>query len=554
MRYRYKIGLIVTVLLMALCLMTYQSYALWIVSLHGDEENVVEIGCFSISFEELENLEEGSEISPEETTTHKNIHLTNTYPMNDTKGLNNTPYIFKIKNTCSINSKYHVTLNTPNTNTLDDQYIKFVLYKNDAEKPTEGKNLEVENEDTKDLTTENLHFSKDILADSYLLESGVLKQDEEVTYNLILWMGENADNNQMGKKFEASVNIINAATNEGNTPQTEEQTVPFPDVIADSLDESGNGLITQVHEKETTGDEILAEGFEKSELRYVGKTPKNYVWFNCDEGYSSGTDHCELWRIIGLVNVKTTSGNVEQRVKLIRSQPLGDYAWDRSEDSEEHYSNNWSNSKLMEMLNQSYYGSVSDAECYISTTIGGLPSSKSTCNFENNGIKDSTQKYYIADDISWNLGGNDEEELVATFYRNERGNNVNDRNPDKWEGRIGLMYVSDYGYATGGGEDNNRNSCLMQNLSEWENLSDCYTNNWLYTSKIQLTLDVTTDPITIYWIWSKGGVSSYATFVTQSTSPVLYLKSNVYVNVDENTENQEPNGSENHPFILTLEE
>ena len=99
MRLRYKLGLSLVVICLAICLMTYQSYALWVVNLKG-EENIVETGCFSISFTELSS----------------SISLSITYPMSDERALTQTPYSFKIKNTCSIASSYLVTLNTLTTN------------------------------------------------------------------------------------------------------------------------------------------------------------------------------------------------------------------------------------------------------------------------------------------------------------------------------------------------------------------------------------------------------------------------------------------------------
>ena len=33
---------------------------------------------------------------------------------------------------------------------------------------------------------------------------------------------------------------------------------------------------------------------------FVGNNVNNYIWFNCDEGYISGSEHCEKWRIISI--------------------------------------------------------------------------------------------------------------------------------------------------------------------------------------------------------------------------------------------------------------
>ena len=88
MRLRYKIGLVLIVLTLAVCLMTYQSYALWIYNKVAEQENIVEVGCFSVSY-----------------TEENPITMTNTYPVSDQKGLSGTPYTFTITNTCSIDRK-----------------------------------------------------------------------------------------------------------------------------------------------------------------------------------------------------------------------------------------------------------------------------------------------------------------------------------------------------------------------------------------------------------------------------------------------------------------
>ena len=102
---------------------------------------------------------------------------------------------------------------------------------------------------------------------------------------------------------------------------------PFPGSVFANIDkpdkETGNGLYTVDHsqDKDTTlGDEWK----EKPEYRYAGPDPDNYVWFNSDAECTKEGDednkHCELWRIIGLVNVKVKDDageRIEQRIKTI---------------------------------------------------------------------------------------------------------------------------------------------------------------------------------------------------------------------------------------------
>ena len=101
MRLKYKILLAIITVGIGICLMTYQSYALWVATYTGGE-NIVNVGCFEIEF----------------TEQTSSIGLNNTYPVSDTKGLTTNPYTFTIKNTCTVGASYDVTLNTLTTNTM----------------------------------------------------------------------------------------------------------------------------------------------------------------------------------------------------------------------------------------------------------------------------------------------------------------------------------------------------------------------------------------------------------------------------------------------------
>ena len=52
-------------------------------------------------------------------------------------------------------------------------------------------------------------------------------------------------------------------------------------------------------------------------IRYVGANPKNYVEF---------ANTGELWRIIGVFNVKDSTGKIERKIKLVRNESLGNFS------------------------------------------------------------------------------------------------------------------------------------------------------------------------------------------------------------------------------------
>ena len=83
-----------------------------------------------------------------------------------------------------------------------------------------------------------------------------------------------------------------------------------------------------------------------SNIRYIGKNPNNYVSVDGD-----------IWRIIGVMkNIDDGTGNKSDRVKLIRSEAIGGYAWDTSNSSINGGIgiNEWSQADLMKLLNPGY--------------------------------------------------------------------------------------------------------------------------------------------------------------------------------------------------------
>lgn len=59
----------------------------------------------------------------------------------------------------------------------------------------------------------------------------------------------------------------------------------------------------------------------------------------------------------------------------------------------------------------------------------------------------------------------------------------------EWFGKVGLMYPSDYIYATAGGTTTDRASCLAVSNNKWYNsVSDCKKNDYLNRSTFQWVL------------------------------------------------------------------
>jgi len=186
MKFRYQMLLVLLALVLVFALGLAGSYASYKV-VHTSKTEVASVGCFGITFDE------GTSISIE-----------NSYPVSDLTGLSLSPYTFKITNYCDIASKYSITLNTLNTNTLDYSSIKYALYT--ADKPSTGVNLS-----GAELNSRSTNLNIDSLDKSFVIGSGSLESGEEVSYNLLLWIDEAAGNEEMNKTFESVLAVINEA-------------------------------------------------------------------------------------------------------------------------------------------------------------------------------------------------------------------------------------------------------------------------------------------------------------------------------------------------------
>ena len=259
MRLKYKLGLAIVAVAIAICLMAMQSYALWIADFAQEGENLVSVGCFDVEMEEV----------------NKPISLKNTYPVSDSKGLTQTPYTIKLSNTkCTTDAKYVITLNTLTTNTMDNSKIKFAI---STGTPTNGTNLGDYAKVSSNINVETGNLPVENLDQSIIIQTGTLKQGASVTYNIYLWIDESAGNEVQGQKFEASINVVSSAV-------TLEPTVA--DKIIEQLDTTGacptvndDGTVQVTGEEENNGYLCSAPDDYGTSYYYRGNVTNNYVKF-----------------------------------------------------------------------------------------------------------------------------------------------------------------------------------------------------------------------------------------------------------------------------------
>ncbi len=324
----------------------------------------------------------------------------------------------------------------------------------------------------------------------------------------------------------------------------------------------GGGVTDFLIEKEKEeqlkeNPELMYDDTDDRNLRYVGADPHNYI----DIGDRDSAGNKILWRIIGVMNNVTSLDNGEKSeslVKIIRADSIGEYSWDSSapEINKGNGVNEWSQADIMKLLNpeslytkdgeigNSLYWNNESGRCY-----NGNSNADITCNFTSSGISEDA-KNKIAK-VRWNTGTfatyDTSEWTASATYKAERsihngkeycineggGNNCNDEVPrtTTWDGYIGLIHPSDYGYAVG---KNVRKVCLATNMFSYNNVNNCGTNDWLKTSSgfyWALNPIATSDGATwVFGTYSEmGNVFPGQAFGACGIRPVAYLKSSITI-------------------------
>ena len=311
-------------------------------------------------------------------------------------------------------------------------------------------------------------------------------------------------------------------------------------------------------------------------IRYYGEDPNNYIWFgetytsgftqegtvsalgygnveNCiiSEGYSQdeGRIQCtenivrqsgdkKLYRIIGVF---------DNMIKVISDDSIGFYSWDRSDSSVNNGNgiNEWTEADLMKLLNPGFNNESINNSLYWSKGSGNCYSNlsnASSCNFTNFGLSDNVKNRIAT--ATWNLGGFDDSQgYPNTYYGYENGTNHvsnpsdNVTRNDSWNGKVGLMYASDYGYAT------DLSLCSGKTLNQY-NTPSCILNDWLRHLNQNWTLSSgMSDSSFVWFVDYDGDIStSNANSGTASVRPVFYLDANVIFSSGD--------GSREHPYVI----
>ena len=232
-------------------------------------------------------------------------------------------------------------------------------------------------------------------------------------------------------------------------------------------------------------DSSLANGAGDNSYRYAGASDSvnNYICLGSD---ATTCPDANLFRIIGVFGDKT---------KVIRAKSVGYQQWHTSAD------NTWSSSSLNAYLNGTYLTSLGTIAEKIATT-------------------------------TWKVGGgsgsNISASVPATAYKNEVGSSASTTIIDK---KIGLMYVSDYGFAASP-------SAWTKILGDYDgtdaNGTSIKTINWMYMGYNEWTISRHSDNTnSAFFVNSTGNVLGSNVRSDNGVRPSFNLDSTVtYVSGD----------------------
>ena len=477
------------------------SYAAYKFSAAGTKENVISTGTISMSYSQ-----------------NSFIDLKNTYPKTDTYAIvtkeDKSSMEFSVSmetsGTKQINYALAIT-NIEEGTTLKSDKVKIYLEK-------EGKvvnNFELNKGKTID-SFKNKYIEG--LIDSYAIYQDILTPSNKTHhYTLTSWIDESyilpiknetttsKQTNEETYKFKVKVVGV-------DTPITIEEkssvTKGADTLIALTNNQNESGLYTITH----PADNTLQIGATESvtEYRYRGASPKNYVTFNN-----------EVWRILGVFPTDDGTGKIENRIKIVRNESIGNKYWDTSQ------SNNWARpATLNTELNTTYLNSldstsqsmIGQAKYYLG---GKTPTS-------NNGYADTPLQFYSYERKIQNTTSNE-------FY--------NGTNPNSWVGKLGLMYLSDYGYAS----SNCENKKIYDSNSSSNDIRACNGTNWLYNIKVNewLLPQNASNSYFAFFVSSVGRADYYLVYNSQfAVRPVLYLISSAQITGG--------NGTSSSPYTLGL--
>ena len=519
------IGLVLVLVLMIVGI----SYAAFKFTGTGKKENTITTGAITMKYTESTNTISMNNALPTTDATGK-VRLTEGEYFDFT--LSGT-----INGTENINWEIAAEDVTTGTKKIDGKYIKLYLTSLDEN------NNETEVMKPTVYTTEKAENTYTGRPTNMMsLAKGTTSTSFSTKYRLRMYVDESYNPQGDGGNLAFSIKINAYGKTGDKMPEPSAAKDLIAKANAEDLDYN-SATDAQKKEMWTFTHDATEQTTALTDYRYIGADPNNYVKFND-----------ELWRIIGVFDTDDGTGKVEKRLKIIRNELIGDYSWDNKDNpTGDPGKNEWTDARLNYLLNPGHESETAGGSLYWNRGAGncykGGTNVTKACDFTTTGLTEKAKamigdaKWYLGETANYDSSSNG---LASHFYKYERGAGVHSGRSTSWIGKVGLMYPSDYGYATSGGATTNRASCLAKEMYNWDDssVSDCKNNDWMYNSSDnQWTITPLQDESSpVFYIHNIGFVGNVPANAYYGVRPVVHLNSAIKV--------ISGSGTKESPYIL----
>ena len=267
----------------------------------------------------------------------------------------------------------------------------------------------------------------------------------------------------------------------------------------------------------------LANGAGDNSYRYAGasESVNNFICFG------STTSPCptdNLYRIIGVFGENNHGVTGKQLVKLIKY----DYATSNLLGTDGDYKGSVTSDSGF------YEGSLTSIDTY-SWNYKATNKSSDTwstsllnkINLNTNYLNNiGTTWSNLIEDATWKVSGHSTRSVTPSeMYTAEITNATKTYGPSDGTSKIGLMYVSDYGFAASP-------SAWTETLANYDgndaNGTLIKTINWMYMGNYEWTISpYSSNSFSVFTLNDRGDVNNFAAGADYGSRPVLYLKASV---------------------------
>ena len=277
-------------------------------------------------------------------------------------------------------------------------------------------------------------------------------------------------------------------------------------------------------------DSDLANGAGDNSYRYAGANPNNFVCFGTTE---SPCPIDNLYRIIGVFGENYHGANGKQLVKLIKYDYMttdelgtdGDYSQTYKEwGMDSTYKGTYGDGERIGVYYWNYKATGSATNTW-STSL--LNKTNLNTNFINN--IGTTWANKIAT-VTWKVGGNTLANIgtktSSVAYTNEITNPVTTNTTDNattYSAKIGLMYVSDYGFAASP-------DAWTLTMSSYNNTT-VRSTNWIYMGLDEWTIiPESSESYHVFFLFVSGYIAYNNANIGYAVRPTMYLKASAVYN------------------------